>query len=129
MIRPKQSNVTEITFLNFKDTVMASDKPVVIKFTTSSCHLCKAFKIIFDNIADEYSDKFNFGNVNTVTQHNLTKFFVIDGVPEVYIVNPKEEDAAKRAHLLKYPEKPDERTGFSESYFKKQLDKYIDEKM
>jgi len=129
MIRPKQSNVTEITFLNFKDTVMASDKPVVIKFTTSSCHLCKAFKPIFENIADEYSDKFNFGNVNTVTQQNLTRFFTIDGVPEVYIVNPKEEDAAKRAHLMKYPEKPDERSGFSESYFKKQLDKYIDEKM
>lgn len=129
MIRPKQSNVTEITFLNFKDTVMSSDKPVVIKFTTSSCPLCKGFKPIFERVADDYSDKFNFGNVNTVTQQNLVKFFVVDGVPEVYIVNPKEEDAAKRAHLMKYPDKPDERTGFTEFYLKKQLDKYIEEKM
>ena len=128
MIRPKQSDVMEVTFLNFKDTVMESDKPVVLKFTTNSCHLCKGFKPIFERVAEEYSDKFKFGNVNTVTQQNLVKFFVVDGVPEVYIVNPKEEDAAKRAHLMKYPEKPDERTGFSEAYFKKQLDKYIEEK-
>jgi len=129
MIRPKQSNVTEITFLNFKDTVMASDKPVVLKFTTSTCPLCKNFKPLFERIADEYEDKFKFGNINAVTQKNLAKFFVIDGVPEVYIVNPKEEDAAKRAHLMKFPDKPDERTGFSESYFKKQLETYLNEKM
>ena len=129
MIRIKQSNVMEVTFLNFKETVMESDKPVVLKFTTSTCPLCKNFKPLFERIADEYEDKFKFGNINAVTQKNLAKFFVIDGVPEVYIVNPKEEDAAKRAHLMKFPDKPDERTGFSESYFKKQLETYLNEKM
>jgi len=119
----------EVTFLNFKETVMESDKPVVLKFTTSTCPLCKNFKPLFERIADEYEDKFKFGNINAVTQKNLAKFFVIDGVPEVYIVNPKEEDAAKRAHLMKFPDKPDERTGFSESYFKKQLETYLNEKM
>lgn len=129
MIRPRLSNIVEVTFSNFKDTVMEADKPVVIKFTTSTCPLCKGFKPIFERTADDYERTFIFANVNTILQNNLAKFFKIDGVPEVYIVNPKEDDPKKRMYLVPYPDKPSERSGYSEDYFRKQLDKYIEEKL
>lgn len=129
MIRPRLSNIIEITFSNFKDTVMNADKPVVIKFTTSTCPLCKGFKPIFERAAEDYERTFIFGNVNTVLQDNLMKFFKVDGVPEVYIVNPKEDEPTKRAYLVPYPTKGNDRSGFPEDYFRKQLDKYIEEKL
>jgi|688.fasta_scaffold85567_2 thioredoxin 1 len=129
MIRPKLSNIIEVTFSNFKDTVMEANKPVVIKFTTSTCPLCKGFRPIFDRASEDYEKAFIFANVNTILQPNLMKFFKVDGVPEVYIVNPKEQDPKKRMHLIPYPDKPSEKTGFPEDYFRKQLDKYIQDKL
>lgn len=125
MIRPKQSNVLQISFTNFKPNVMESSKPVVIKFYSNGCHLCRALKPIYESLADEYEQDFVFGKVDTSKEQLLLKYFKPDGVPEIYIVNPSEENSKKRTFLMLYPKAPDARTGFTEDYLKRQFDKYL----
>ena len=125
MIRPKQSNIIELSFLNFKPIVMESKKPVVVKFYSNSCHLCKALKPIYERLADEYEQNLNFCRVDVNKDQLLSKYFKPDGVPELFIVNPLEDDSKKRTFLVPYPKTPDPRTGFAESYLKQQFDKYI----
>lgn len=104
---------------------MESSKPVVIKFYSNGCHLCRALKPIYESLADEYEQHFVFGKVDTSKEQLLLKYFKPDGVPEIYIVNPIEEESRKRTFLIPYPKTPDARTGFTEDYLKRQFDKYL----
>ncbi len=126
MIRPKQSNIIDITFTNFKSNVMESKKPVVIKFYSNGCHLCRSLKPIYERLSEEYENQFVFGRVDTNRDNLLSRYFKPDGVPEIFIVNPM-EDGNKRTFVIPYPKKPDPRTGFTESYLKQQFDKYINQ--
>ncbi len=125
MIRPKQSSVIDISFLTFKQKVMESEKPVVIKFYSNGCHLCRSLKSVYDRLADEYENQLMFGRVDTGRDNLLVKYFKPDGVPELFIVNPLEQDTKKRTFLLPYPKNPHPNTGFTEDYLKKQFDKYL----
>jgi len=64
---------------------MNSDKPYVIKFTDPACHLCVELKPVFHKIANEFNDKFIFGNVNIVKNPKLAEIFIDDGVPTIYV--------------------------------------------
>jgi len=113
--------VKELGFTDF-DEITKSDKPYVVKFTNPTCHLCKALKPIYAKIADSYSDKFNFGNVNTRVERKLTKLFAIDGVPELFIIS---EDSV---YNIPYPEDdPDPSSGYSEEYIIEHLEGFLNE--
>ena len=70
-------SVKELSYEDFNE-ITKSDKPYVIKFTNPTCHLCKALDPIFNDIAEEYNDKFKFGNINSKAQRKLFQLFGIE---------------------------------------------------
>lgn len=128
MIRPKQSNIINVTFVNFKSNVMESDRPVVVKFFSNGCHLCRALKPVYEKLSEEYEGKLTFAKVDSTREQLLVRYFKPDGVPEIFIVNPLAE-GAKRVYTIPYPKKPDPRMGFSESYLVRQFERYIEEQL
>ena len=105
----------ELTIQNIEAEVLDSNKPAVVKFSSENCHLCVALEPVTERLHTKYKDKFNFYNVNTTEQEKLTEIFSDDGVPTIYIF--KDGDAVE----IPYPERPDEKTGYSEEY----LDEYL----
>lgn len=128
MIRPKQSSVIDISFANFKPNVMESDKPVVIKFYSNGCHLCRALKSTYDKLAEQFENQLVFARVDSTKEQLLVKYFKPDGVPEIFIVNPL-ADGSKRTYTIPYPKKPDPRMGFPETYLVNQFEQYIEQQL
>jgi len=98
------------------DEITKSNKPYVIKFTNPNCHLCKGLKPIFAEIAEEYKDKFKFGNINSKIERQMFKLFKIDGVPEIFIIDNGE------VYNIKYPEDPNPISGYSKDYIIQHLE-------
>jgi thiol-disulfide isomerase/thioredoxin len=113
--------VKELAFEDF-DEITKSNKPYVIKFTNPTCHLCKALDPIFNKIAEEYSDKFKFGNINSRTERKLFKLFGIDGVPEIFII-----DGDDLYHVVYPDDNPDPKSGYSRDYIIEHLEGYLNE--
>ena len=119
----KNNSIVKELGLNDFEEITKFNKPYVIKFTSVTCHLCKALKPIFEQIADEYKDRFKFGNINSSTQRKLFKMFGIDGVPEIFIVD------GDNVYNIPYPEdNPDPKSGYSRDYIIQHLENYRDNK-
>ena len=115
----KNNSIVKELGLNDFEEITKSNKPYVIKFTSSTCYLCKALKPIFEQIAEEHKDKFKFGNINSSTQRRLFKMFGIDGVPEIFIVD------GDNVYNISYPEdNPDPKSGYSKEYIIQHLENY-----
>jgi thioredoxin 1 len=113
--------VKEVKIEDFEE-ITKSDKPYVIKFTSSTCYLCKALKPIFEQVAEQYKDKFYFGNVNSKTQRKLFKVFEIDGVPEIFII------FNNNIYNVTYPiDNPDPKSGYSKEYIIEHLENFLNE--
>lgn len=113
--------VKELGYEDFEE-ITKSDKPYVIVFTSPTCHLCKALKPIYEEVADEYSKHFKFGNINSRTQRKLFKLFGIDGVPEMFIV-----DGDDLFHVVYPDDNPDPKSGYSKEYIIEHLEGYLNE--
>lgn len=81
--------VINMKLKSFHD-VMTSGKPYVIKFTDPNCHLCVKLKPDFHRLANEFGEKFVFGNVDIIKNPKLADLFIDDGVPTIYIINKEE---------------------------------------
>lgn len=128
MIRPKQSNIIDISFANFKSNIIESDKPVVIKFYSNGCHLCRSLKPTYEKLAEQFENQLIFARIDSIREKLLVKYFKPDGVPEIFIVNPL-ADGSKRTYTIPYPKKPDARMGFSETYLVNQFERYIEQQL
>lgn len=118
----KNSSLVKDIGLEDFDEITKSDKPYVIKFTSSTCYLCKALKPIFNEIAEQYKDNFYFGNINSKTQRKLFKLFNIDGVPEIFIIHKD------NIYNVQYPEtNPDPNSGYSKQYIIENLENFLNE--
>ena len=112
------SIIKEIGLKDFNE-ITKSKKPYVIKFTNPTCYLCKGLKHIFEEIAEEYKEKYKFGNVNSRLERQMFKLFKVDGVPEIFIIHNN------NLSNIKYPEEPDPISGYSKDYITQHLDAYL----
>ncbi len=76
---------TEITNENFNDTVIKSDKPVLVDFWAEWCTPCRMLSPVVDEIALNYEGKILVGKINIDEQEALAQKFGVMSIPTLIL--------------------------------------------
>lgn len=73
------------------------DKPFLLLFHSDNCYYCKKFMPSFENLSKELASYYNFVviNVNNPKYAELYKGYNVYAVPDLMILNPKNDVAEK----------------------------------
>lgn len=77
--------IATITKENFKQTVLESQKPVLIDMWASWCGPCMSLAPIIEEIAKERPD-ITVGKVNVEEQRELASAFRVMGIPNLIVI-------------------------------------------
>jgi thioredoxin 1 len=80
----------EITDANFEDTVLASDKPVLIDFWAVWCGPCRAVAPIVEEIANEFDGKAVIGKLDVDANRETAVKYGIQAIPTLLLVKDGE---------------------------------------
>src|SRR5699024_6879165 len=83
--RRTMSNVRTTTDADFKETVLSSDKPVLVQFWADWCGPCKQLSPVLDKLAGEYSDKIDFVRINTDQNAETTRAYNVMSLPTMNV--------------------------------------------
>ena len=71
---------------NFKDEVLASDRPVLIDFWAPWCGPCRMLSPVVDEIAGELAGKVKIGKVNVDEEQELASQFRVMSIPTLAVL-------------------------------------------
>lgn len=77
--------ITEITNANFNETVVKSDKPVLVDFWAEWCSPCRMLSPVVDEVAQSYEGKALVGKVNIDEQEELAQRFGVMSIPTLIL--------------------------------------------
>ena len=75
----------EITDANFQETVLNSDKPVVVDFWAAWCGPCRMVGPIIDQISDEYEGKAIVGKLDVDANQEFAAKYGVRNIPTVLV--------------------------------------------
>ena len=75
----------EITDATFEETVLKSDKPVMVDFWAAWCGPCRMVGPIIDQIGEDYGDKAVVGKVDVDANQEFAAKYGVRNIPTVLI--------------------------------------------
>lgn len=76
-----------LTMKNFKDVVLKSSKPVLVKFYADGCGACQILGKIMEGLDEELKETAVVGEVNIEKQKELANIFKIMSIPTLVVFN------------------------------------------
>lgn len=86
-ITSKEQFETEVLKKQVPTEELAKQMPVVVKFETETCSICKEAAPIFQKAADQFASKVKFVTVNAEEQKELANIHDVKGVPVFLFFN------------------------------------------
>lgn len=84
-----KTTTVEVTLENF-NTIVDTDKPVVLDFWAPWCSPCRMLGPILERVAAKYGEKVIVAKINVDEQQELGQHFQIRGIPNVMIARNKQ---------------------------------------
>lgn len=86
-IKARDSNtaILEITDANFDQTVLKSDRPVIIDFWAAWCGPCRALAPIVDEVAKQYGGKVVVGKMDVDKNTATPQRYGVRGIPTLLV--------------------------------------------
>ena len=88
-------HIVYVTDSTFEDTVLKSDKPVILDFWADWCAPCKMIAPILDELADEYKDKVTVAKINIDENQATPQKYAVRGIPTLILFKNGDVAATK----------------------------------
>ncbi len=78
-------SLVDVTYENFDEEVLQSEKPVLVDFYADWCGHCQRLSPVIDEISQELEDKLNVVKINVDNEPDLAMEYGVSGIPTIFL--------------------------------------------